>query len=276
MIYFAYTFDVNPTQPGSEILQALIAERGFESFDQTETGFVAYIQEEEAKNIDLSDLQFDDFSYTYSKEKIEQQNWNEAWEKNFEPVTVDNLLLIRAPFHPPQAGFRNEIVIMPKMSFGTGHHQTTRLMCRELFELDLKNKQVLDMGCGTAILAILAKQLGAGTTVGIDIDQWCVENSIENCATNGFSDIDIRLGDVELLASFKPFDCIIANINKNILKAHMAGYAKAIKKDAVLLLSGFFVTDAEELKQVAAENGFAFQSMRNENEWCMLRLLKAR
>ena len=274
MIYFAYTFAVNPTQPGSEILQALIADRGFESFDQTETGFVAYIQEEEAKNIDLSDLQFDDFSYTYSKEKIEQQNWNEAWEKNFEPVTVDNLLLIRAPFHPPQAGFRNEIVIMPKMSFGTGHHQTTRLMCRELFELDLKNKQVLDMGCGTAILAILAKQLGAGITVGIDIDQWCVENSIENCATNGFSDIDIRLGDVELLANFKPFDCIIANINKNILLAEMEHYARFLEKDGQLLLSGFYTADITDLKKAAGQFGLE-ESLRDEKEtWATLLLQK--
>lgn len=274
MNYLAYTFSVQPVQPGSEILQALIAEQGFESFDQTETGFVAYIPEALANSLELNDLQFEDFTFNYSFTRIEQQNWNEAWEKNFEPVSVDNLLLIRAPFHPQQTGFSHEIVIMPKMSFGTGHHQTTRLMCRELFELKLNNKRVLDMGCGTAILAILAKQLGAAEVIGIDIDQWCVENSMENCAVNGFTDIDIRLGGVELLENLKPVDCIIANINKNILKAQMAAYAMLINSAGTLLLSGFFVTDAEELKQVAAENGFTFQSMRNENEWCMLRLVK--
>ena len=274
MNYYAYTFTVEPQQPGSEILQALIADMGFESFDSTDTGFVAYLPEDAEAGVDLSAFTFEDFKFSFSKEKIEQQNWNQEWEKNFEPVTVDNLLLIRAPFHSKQNGFRQEIVIMPKMSFGTGHHQTTRLMCRELFELDLQNKRVLDMGCGTAILAILAKQLGAGATLGIDIDQWCVENSVENCASNGFPEIDIRLGDVELLTQFEPFDCIIANINKNILKAQMAGYAQAIEKGGTLLLSGFFTTDAEELKLVAAQHGFEFQSMRNENEWAMLRLTK--
>lgn len=274
MNYYAYTFTVKPQQPGSEILQALIADMGFESFDSTDTGFVAYLPEDAEAGVDLSAFAFEDFKFSFSKEKIEQQNWNQEWEKNFEPVTVDNLLLIRAPFHAKQNGFRQEIVIMPKMSFGTGHHQTTRLMCRELFELDLKNKRVLDMGCGTAILAILAKQLGAGVTVGIDIDQWCVENSLENCASNGFSEVDIRLGDIDMLSEFEPFDCIIANINKNILKAQMAGYAQAIEKGGTLLLSGFFTTDAEELKLVAAQYGFEFQSMRNENEWAMLRLTK--
>lgn len=272
MIYYAYTFTVEPVQPGAEILQALIADMGFESFDNTDTGFVGYVPEDVQGTVDLTAFAFEDFKFSFSKEKIEQQNWNQEWEKNFEPVTVDNLLLIRAPFHAKQNNFQHEIVIMPKMSFGTGHHQTTRLMCRELFELDLKNKRVLDMGCGTAILAILAKQLGAGATVGIDIDQWCVENSIENCASNGFPEIAIHLGDIGMLSEFDPFDCIIANINKNILKAQMAGYTKAIVQGGTLLLSGFFTTDSDELKQVAAEHGFTFQSMRNENEWAMLRL----
>ncbi|MEO6306137.1 MAG: 50S ribosomal protein L11 methyltransferase, partial [Bacteroidia bacterium] len=161
MSYLSYQFTVNPPEPGSEILMAMIAEFGFESFDYNETGFTAYIKEESASGVNLNDLIFDEFTFTYSIEKIPLTNWNAEWEKNFEPVSVDDLLFIRAPFHEPNKKVKHEIVIMPKMSFGTGHHQTTRLVCKAMFETDFKNTRVLDMGCGTGILAILAKFLGA-------------------------------------------------------------------------------------------------------------------
>jgi ribosomal protein L11 methyltransferase len=274
MNYLAYHFIVTPSQPGSEILMALIADMGFESFDPSEMGFTAYIPENEAANVDLSAFLFEDFGYSYTIERIASRNWNAEWEKNFEPVVVDDLLCIRAPFHEENKKVKFEIVIMPKMSFGTGHHQTTRLMCKELFAIDLKNKRVLDMGCGTGILAILAKLLGAGEVIGIDIDEWSVENAIENCATNGHPEIIIKKGDSDLLEKENKFDIILANINKNILKEQIPDYGETIQKGGHLFLSGFFTTDVEELKGVAAEHGFKFLLTRNEEEWAMMGLKK--
>lgn len=275
MSYLSYTFMVNPPQPGSEILIAMIADQGFESFDQTETGFIAYIKDEDAKQVNLSEFEFDDFTFSYSVDKIENSNWNAEWEKNFEPVVVDDLLCIRAPFHSKNNSVKHEIIIMPKMSFGTGHHQTTRLMCKQMFELQLSDRTVLDMGCGTGVLAILAKMLGASDVVGIDIDEWSVENSIENCASNGYPEIVIKKGDVDLLESLKNFDVILANINKNILKKQIPEYAKRINPDGRLFLSGFFTTDVEELKQVSAAQGFRFIASYSDGEWAMVSLTKA-
>jgi ribosomal protein L11 methyltransferase len=274
MDYLAYHFTVTPPQPGSEILTALIADFGFDTFDSTETGFTAYIKEEDASHLDLGDLQFDDFSYTVRIEKIAATNWNAEWEKNFDPVFVDDLLTIRAPFHDKNNSVKHEIVIMPKMSFGTGHHQTTRLMCREMFNTSFENKRVLDMGCGTGILAILAKILGATDVLGIDIDEWSVENSIENCAVNNASEIVIKKGDVQLLKEETPFDIILANINKNILKADLSQYAIKIKTGGKLFLSGFFTTDVDELKEVAAKHNLQFISTQHESEWAMMVLEK--
>lgn len=274
MSYLAYHFAVNPPQPGSEILMAMIADSGFDSFDYTEDGFTAYIPEEQASQVNLGALAFDDFTYSYSIEKIEAANWNAEWEKNFDPVKVDGLLVIRAPFHEQDASVKLNIVIMPKMSFGTGHHQTTRLMCRELFGLELSGRRVLDMGCGTGVLAILAKKLGAGNVLGIDIDEWSVENSIENCAVNECSDIVIKKGDVRLLNDEQPFDMILANINKNILKADVPHYAARLVSGGRLLLSGFFTTDVEELKAVAEQQSLSYAALRQENEWAMLSLIK--
>ena len=274
MSYLAYTFKVVPPQPGSDILVAIISDYGFESFDHSDIGFAAYIKEEDAVDIDLSGLKFEDFSFTYSVEKIAATNWNSEWEKNFEPVCVEDLLCIRAPFHSKNTTVKHEIVIMPKMSFGTGHHQTTRLMCKQLFETEIKNKRVLDMGTGTGILAILAKILNADEVVGIDIDEWSVDNAIENCAANGYPDIILKKGDVDLLENEKPFDVILANINKNILKKQIPSYSMIMKAGATLFLSGFFTTDIEELSAVAENNGLGFSLSQSENEWAMMVLQK--
>lgn len=274
MNYLAYHFKVNPPQPGSEILIALISDFGFDSFDYNEMGFVAYIKEELATHVDLKDLEFEDFNYTYGIDKIAEINWNAEWEKNFEPVFVDDKLMIRAPFHERNPAFKYEILITPKMSFGTGHHQTTRMMCREMFAADFQNKRVLDMGCGTGILAILAKQLHASEVLGIDIDEWSVENSLENCAMNNCEDIVIKKGDVHLLDSEKPFDVLLANINKNILRADIPLYSLKLVSGGKLFLSGFFTTDIPELKEVAAANGLRFVSDAHENEWAVARFEK--
>ncbi len=270
MNYLAYHFIVLPPQPGSEILTALIADFKFDTFETTETGFTAYIKEEDSPEVNLTELIFEDFTYTYSIEKIVPTNWNSEWEKNFEPVVIDNLLCIRAPFHPTNTSVKNEIVIMPKMSFGTGHHQTTRLVCQYLFNLNFTNKRVLDMGCGTGVLAILTKQLGATDILAIDIDEWSVENSIENCATNSAKEIVVIKGDIENLETESPFDIILANINKNILKQHLPNYSKKLNINGTLILSGFFTTDCDELKDIAQQNNLEYTTQTNNSEWAML------
>ena len=270
MAYLAYHFKVSPLQPGSEILIALIADFGFDTFDYSDVGFIAYINEEFSTNLNFTDLKFDDFIYSYQIEKIKTINWNAEWEQNFDPVLVDDLLFIRAPFHEKNLSFKHEIVIMPKMSFGTGHHQTTRLVCKEMFSVDFYNKRVLDMGCGTGILAILSKKLGANEVIGIDIDEWSVENSVENCSVNMFPEIQIKLGNVDLLKNEFHFDIILANINKNKLKKDIQYYSEKLVTKGRIFLSGFFTTDITEIKDVAKLNNLNFILSTNENEWAMM------
>lgn len=270
--YIAYHFKVNPPQPGSDILIASLGELGFESFVENEEGFEAYIDEVSENKLDLNELQFNEFKFSFEKQKIEHTNWNAEWEKNFEPVLVEDLLLIRAPFHTEIKGVKHDIVIMPKMSFGTGHHDTTWLMCKQMFGVDLKNKSVLDMGTGTGILAIVAKKLEASTIVGIDIDEWSAENARENCIANGGADIEIRLGDKELLEDYKGFDVILANINKNVLKVQLPLYAKLLKANGVLLMSGFFTTDVDELEKFAGQHGLKLLDRYSKNNWAVMKL----
>jgi ribosomal protein L11 methyltransferase len=272
--YVAYYFKVNPPQPGIDILIAGLGDIGFESFVENEDGFEAYINEELEKDIKLSEFTFDDFTFSYEKDKIEHVNWNEEWEKNFEPVLVEDLLLIRAPFHAPVKNVKYEVVIVPKMSFGTGHHDTTWLMCKQLFALDLKNKSVLDMGTGTGILAIVARKLGASPIVGIDIDEWSAENARENCIANDCADIEIRLGDKDLLNDYKEFDVILANINKNVLKIQISSYAKLLKPNGVLLMSGFFTTDVDELEKYAKDQDLKLIERYAKNNWAVMKLGK--
>jgi ribosomal protein L11 methyltransferase len=276
MSYLAYHFTVNPPDPGSEITAALIADFGFESFDYQEKGFTAYGKESEILPFNLEDFPLENIEVSFVVEKIAHTNWNAEWEKNFEPIVIDDLLCIRAPFHAKNKTVLHEIIIMPKMSFGTGHHQTTRLMCRKMFEVFVltssaaQDNRVLDMGCGTGILSILAKKLNATTVLGIDIDEWSVTNGIENCATNNCSDIRIELGDIDLLERENNFDTILANINKNILKKHLPTYSKKLNSKGKLLISGFFKTDAEELIQIAEQFELAFLKMESEEEWALL------
>lgn len=276
MAYKAIHFTVVPPQPGSEILMAHLSELGFDTFETTETGFIAYAEEASASEFRKEDFQFEDFSYEFSVQHIGQSNWNQEWEKNFEPVYVDQLLCIRAPFHPPASGFKQEIVIMPKMSFGTGHHQTTRLVCKAMFHMNFQNASVLDMGCGTGILAILACKLGATQVLGIDVDAWSAENSKENCINNHCPDIRILQGDARLLENEKTFDYILANINKNILKRDIPLYLKCLQSNGLLVLSGFFVTDGDELRAWCQSLGLECIESAEEENWAMLVFRKVR
>lgn len=274
MDYIQYSFTVNPPEPGSDILIAMLSDLGFDSFTQNDKGFDAYILSNLENESEIKELNFDDFNYSYTRTEIPKTNWNEEWEKNFNPVYVDNLVCIRAHFHPKAENIKHDIVITPKMSFGTGHHDTTWLMSKTMFSLNFKNTQALDMGCGTGILAILAKQLGATKLLGIDIDEWSIENSIENASINLASDIEFKKGDASLLPTSETFNIILANINKNVLKKDMSAYFKCLKKEGYLLLSGFFTTDVEELKQLAQSIGFSFIESYNKNEWAVIKLKK--
>ena len=274
MNYIQYSFTVSPVEPGSDILIALLADLGFESFTQNDNGFDAYVQEElENENL-IQKLSFEDFTYSYTKNLIPKTNWNEEWEKNFNPVYVDDLLCIRAHFHSITQPVKHDIVITPKMSFGTGHHDTTWLVSKTMFSIPFANTHVLDMGCGTGILAILAKKLGATKLLGIDIDDWSIENSIENANINNAYDIEFKKGDASTLPSTQTFDIILANINKNVLKKDLPTYYNFLKKEGYLLLSGFFTTDIEELKLLAQKIGFTFIESYNKNEWAVIKLKK--
>ncbi len=274
MNYIQYSFTVLPPEPGSDILIALLADLGFESFSNTDTGFEGYIQEEFDNEEEIRELKFEDFSFSYVRLVIPKTNWNEEWEKNFNPVYVDDLVCIRAHFHPKSEAAKHDIIITPKMSFGTGHHDTTWLVSKTLFELDFAQKTVLDMGCGTGILAILAEQLGASHIMGIDIDDWSIENSIENAEINNAPDIEFKKGDASLLPGKETFDIILANINKNVLKKDMPAYYQCLKKDGYVLLSGFFTADVDELKQLAASIGFKDEKSYHKNEWAVIKLKK--
>ncbi len=274
MNYIQYTFTVNPPEPGSDILIAMLAELEFESFSVTDNGFEAYVQSSLEDEVLVKEIAFDDFSFSYIRKEIPKVNWNEEWEKNFNPVFVDDLVCIRAHFHPKVETIKHDIVITPKMSFGTGHHDTTWLVSKTMFELDFTNTSVLDMGCGTGILAILAKQLGAKNVLGIDIDEWSIENSVENAGINNANDIVFEKGDASLLPTNPTFDVILANINKNVLKKDMPAYFKCLTTCGYLLLSGFFTIDVEELTQLATSTGFTSVSQYSKNEWAVIKLKK--
>lgn len=266
---------VEPLIVGREILIAELAELGFESFVDTETGFEAYIPESEFKKKEFEAIPLladKEFSISYQITSIEQQNWNQKWEESFEPIEVESRLLIRAPFH--QAPPKNvlDIIIEPKMSFGTGHHETTYLIAKRLLDLSLENKSILDMGCGTGILAILAKKKKCGNILAIDNDEWAYTNCIENCQRNHV-DIEVVLGDAHDIKNNK-FDVIIANINRNILLRDMHIYADALNDKGLLLLSGFFMVDKNILMEQAQQLGLKLHFEATKNEWAMLELIK--
>lgn len=270
--YIGYHFTVVPKDPGVEILIAELGETAFESFAETENGVSAYVQKDLWDENILNDIQIlksDDFKTDYTFEEIEQVNWNEEWEKNFEPIAVDNTCYVRAPFHEKR-NVKYDIVIEPKMSFGTGHHETTFMMIQHLLETDLTGKSTLDMGCGTAILAILAEMKGALPIDAIDIDNWCYLNSIENAERNNCKHISVYEGDAELLKG-KKYDVIIANINRNILLNDMQQYADSLNKDGVLFLSGFYEEDIPFIDSSCTEKGLTFIKKQQKNNWVALK-----
>ena len=274
MIYISYNFTVIPKEPATEILIAELGYAGFESFVETEEGFVAYIQKEEW-NKQVLDAIFvlnnEEFKISYEIEEIAQTNWNKEWEKNFNPIQVDDLVSIRAPFHK-NPNLKYDIVIEPKMSFGTGHHETTHMMVQHLNKLDLKGKKTLDMGCGTGILAIFAEMKGAQPIDAIDIDNWCYLNSMENIERNKCEHISVYEGDAALLEN-KCYDVIIANINRNILLNDIEIYANCLNENGILLLSGFYKEDIPIIEKEISKYNLNIESIIERNNWVSLKCI---
>lgn len=259
-------------QTAIDILVAELGQVGFESFTENPDGVEAYIQKADWNASLLDDIQIlqsEEVTFSYDVKEIEQVNWNEEWEKNFEPIVVADQVSVRAPFHK-NPGLQYDIVIEPKMSFGTGHHETTHLMIQHLMELDLHGKKVLDMGCGTGILAIFAEMKGAASVDAIDIDNWCYENSLENVERNNCHHISVFEGDSSLLKS-SAYDVIIANINRNILLQDMSVYTDSLKENGILLLSGFYTEDIEKINASAEVNGLKQDKKLTRNNWVGLK-----
>ena len=277
MIYNGLTFTLSSTEDfHKDLLINSLAEIGFDTFEELNQGFKAYIplsDFDEEKLSRLADSFANMFSFTYVAESIPHQNWNEVWESNFEPLSVANRCYIRATFHEPQPEFEHEIVIDPKMAFGTGHHQTTALMMEFMLEENFSAKRVLDMGCGTGILAILASKLGAEEILAIDYDEICYQSTVENSELNSVDNIKALLGSKEVIPDFK-FDIILANINRNILLDQLDRYSEVCSPGGSLFLSGFYEEpDLDILKQKCESVGFQYLQHKELNNWVAVKFI---
>jgi ribosomal protein L11 methyltransferase len=259
MNYYELLFTTIPTEDyQQDLLINALGEIGFDTFEELDFGFKAYIPatEFDQQKLDERLLNYQDmFTFSYEVTLIPQKNWNEVWESNFEPITIGNKIFVRATFHPAKPEFDYEIVIDPKMAFGTGHHQTTSMMLESMLENDFKGKQVLDMGCGTGILAIMAAKLGAAEITAIDYDPVCYESTIENALLNGIENIKALCGSKEAIPDTL-FDIILANINRNILLDQMQRYGEVLKPDGAIFFSGFYETpDLDMITDEARKHG---------------------
>jgi len=278
MDYLELTIELQPRDPWAEVLVAELSELGFESFVDTDKGIQAYapahegISEQLLAETSLSDNP--DVQVSVTSALIPHQNWNAKWEADFEPVEVDSRLVILAPFHDAAAfPGREQIIIQPQMSFGTGHHQTTYLMSQYLLDMEEIPAKVLDMGTGTGVLAILAEKKGAEDILAVDIEPWSVENTDENAGRNHCTKIRTLTGDIDSVTD-RGFGLIVANINKNVLKNHLPHYYEALSGGGLLLLSGFFVSDVPELTELAGQLGFGHVQTLEKETWAALKLIR--
>lgn len=278
MNYFEVRFFIEPYEEYiSDVLAAELGEIGFDSFVPTEESLDAYIldtvfDESKIKNL-LADFPFE-AAIDYKVTQIESKNWNEEWEKHyFEPIVIGNDCVIHSSFHKNVPKAKYDIIIDPKMAFGTGHHETTSLVIGQILLMDLDGKTVLDMGCGTAVLAILAAMRSAKQIVAIDIDTWCTENSLENIAINKISGIEVKLGDVELLKGLH-FDIIFANINRNILLSDMEQYVDCLSSGGELYMSGFYKQDIPLIEAEANRIGLTLIDYKEKNNWVAVKTIK--
>lgn len=279
MKYFEVTFTTQPcNETTNDVVSALAGEIGFESFVEWENGMQAYIQQnlfdEEALKEMVNEFPLPDTHITYTIQEAEDKDWNEEWEKNFfQPIVIGDRCCIHSTFHKDTPKTEYEILINPQMAFGTGHHETTSSIICELLDADLNGKNVLDMGCGTSILAILASMRGAKAVTAIDIDDWCVNNSRDNIALNNIHNIEVKWGDAALLEGHEPFDVIIANINRNILLADMSRYVACMHSGSELFMSGFYVEDIPAIQEKAESLGMTFLHHREKNNWAAVKFV---
>ena len=270
MNYQEFTIICNP-----DFVEILIAEFsvvGFDTFQENENGFVTHWEGDFDPNLleDISNRYSESAAYTVSQKQTEKQNWNKEWEKNYDPIIIDETCVVKAPFHTDLPPYPIELIITPKMSFGTGHHETTHLMLAEMLTLDLSKKKVLDAGTGTGVLAILAKIKEASSVFAFDIDDWCVENTAENAEVNGV-EVDVINASIEDIELKPEYDVVLANINKNILLSQMKYYKKALGTNGTLLLSGFYEDDLKDIKKCAQEANLEFAHHKVRNNWTMAR-----
>lgn len=264
----------------NDILAAELGIIGFESFSEQSDGLQAYIpaktfDPEQLKNT-IDNFPLNSVQIQYKQQLIKGQNWNEEWEKNyFQPIRIEKTCLIRASFHLEENGFEHEIIINPKMAFGTGNHETTYLMLQEILSSDIKGKEVLDMGCGTAVLAILAAKKEAKRIVAIDIDEWAYDNALENCQLNKTKQIQVRLGGAEQIVPSGMFDYIFANINRNILLNDIQTYVSALKSGGTLYMSGFYTEDISAIEAECKQNSLSLISYTERNNWAVVKTKKS-
>ncbi len=266
--YIEYNFKITPLQPASDILIAELGEAGFESFVENDEGILAYIQKDDWRADILETIQIlqnAQFAIAHTSKEIDQENWNETWESNFHPIQIDDRCAVRAPFHK-KFEVEYDIVIEPKMSFGTGHHETTHMMLQFILDHDFKGKSVLDMGSGTGVLAILAAMKGAAHVDAIDIDNWCYLNAQENVSRNDCVHIHVYEGDSGLLGDRK-YDIILANINRNILIEDIPVYTQNLTKNGTLFVSGFYAEDIPIISKKCEQSGLKFKKNLQRNHW---------
>ena len=274
-VFVCYDFNIEPAIPGCEILIAQLSQLGFDSFQEHENGISAYVDSKISSEIDLKDIQIlntGEFKISFEITSVEKQNWNIKWESNFEPIYVDNICCVRAPFHP-KSDYKYDLVIEPKMSFGTGHHETTSMMISFILANEFTNSSVCDIGSGTGVLAILADQRGANRIDAIDIDNWCYLNSLENIERNNSKNINVFEGEVEKLKNLR-YDSIFANINLNVLLNDIPTYAMMLNKNGVLYLSGFYKKDINKIEQEARNSSLKLIETKQKNDWVSLKLSK--
>jgi ribosomal protein L11 methyltransferase len=274
--YLELSIDFQPFEPFNDIAVAWLSEIGFESFVEENQTLKSYIQEQEfdAHKLQevLKNFEAEKVQLSHHLVLIPGQNWNEVWEREFPPVLLENLSIV-APFHSQEVRVGRVIEIEPKMSFGTGHHATTSLMCKAMESIDFRQAKVLDMGTGTGVLAIFAEMLGAQKVLGVDVETWAVENAWENVLRNNCRNIDVLLGDIDVVTE-GGYQVILANINKNVLTRHLSHYQSLLSDDGVLLLSGFFTFDNDEIVLKAESCGFQLQKTYEKENWSCLQFLK--
>ena len=277
MNYYQITFPIPNSEEGAEVIIALLSAKGYDSFEEKQDEIIAYIPEDQYDRGDVLELDYIQDCNNRGELQVElmlDRNWNEVWESNYPPVVIADRCYVRAPFHDTDPNIDYEILIKPKMAFGTAHHETTYLMLEHILENDFKGKKVLDMGCGSGILAILASMKGAENVTAIDIDKWSYDNTMENAENNNISNVKILEGGAELIINSEFFDVILANINKNILLRDMKYYANALLENGLIYFSGFYTNDLEDIVSEAGKNGLKFISNLEKNNWVAAKLIK--